>query len=365
MSDAPRRGDSSRLPHLFLSLCGALWLSACGVQGPPRPPRVEQPQRVANLAVAQSSRTLTLSFTAPQLAADGERLTKPQEVEILRALFPAGQPAPASTDALQPWLTLSAEEFARLAKNAKVVYPITLAEPEFREQRGKTLLIAVRTLTRGFRRRPVESGLSNLVRMTLLDVPLAVQDLRVVTTEHALELTWKPPARALSGDPASGISAYRVYRGTGKPDSLVKIGESVSAVFRDMDFEFGRTYFYKVVALMKVGAETAEGEASPVAEVTPRDTFPPAPPADLSTVYTSQAVELVWTASSEPDLAGYNVYRRERSGPTQKMNQETLRTPIFRDTSVAEGRQYFYLVTALDLANNESAPSEEVSVETR
>lgn len=365
MSDAPCRGDSSRLPYLFLTLCGAGWFTACGVQGTPRPPRVEQPQRVTDLAVIQAGRTLTLHFTAPQLAADGERLSKPQEMEILRAIFPAGQPAPTSSNALQPWLTLSAEEFAKLAKNQKVTDSITLPEAEFQQQRGKTLQIAVRTLTRAWRGRAVESPLSNVVQMTLLDVPRPVEDLRVVVTEHALELSWKPPEHALSGGPASGISAYRIYRRSGQPGSYVKIGETGGTVFRDSDFEFGRTYAYKVAALMKVGAETAEGEESSVAEVTPRDTFPPAPPAGLSVVYTSQAVELVWTASSEPDLAGYNVYRHEGSGPAQRINREVLRTPIFRDTAVAEGRRYFYRVTALDLANNESGPSEEVSVETR
>jgi hypothetical protein len=365
VSDAPRRGDSFHPSHLLLSLCGAFWLCGCGVQGTPRPPRVEQPQRVTDLAVAQSSRTLTLGFTAPQLAADGERLTKPQEMEILRAILPAGQPAPASSKALQPWATVSAEEFAKLAKGGKVIYPITLTEDEFRQQRGETLLIAARTLTRGWRGRAVESGLSNLVRMTLLDVPRSVEDLRVVTTEHALELSWKPPARALSGEPAFGISAYRVYRRTGQPGSFLKIGETDGTAFPDTDFEFGRTYTYKVAAVMKVGTETAEGDESPVVEITPRDTFPPTPPTGLSVVFTSQAVELVWTASPEADLAGYNVYRREGSGPPRKVNQEIVRTPVFRDASVVEGRQYFYRVTALDLANNESAPSEEVSVEAR
>jgi len=364
VSDAPRRGDSSR-PSLLLSLCGALWLCACGVQGTPRPPRVEQPQRITDLAVAQSSRTLTLRFTAPQLAADGERLTKPQEMEILRAIIPAGQPAPASSLALQPWVTVSAEDFVRLAKGGKVIDSMTLSEAEFLEQRGKSLLIAVRTLTRGFRRRPVESGLSNIVRLTLLDVPRSVEDLRVVATEHALEIGWKPPTRALSGQPAADLSAYRVLRRAGQQGSFVKIGETTRTAFRDTDFEFGQTYAYQVAALMKVGTETAEGAESPAVEITPRDTFPPAPPTGLSVVYTSQAVELVWTASPEPDLAGYNVYRREGSGPTQKVNQEIVRTPVFRDTSVAEGRQYFYRVTALDLGNNESLPSQEVSVETR
>jgi hypothetical protein len=365
VSEAPPRGGSFHPFHLLLFLCSALGLGACGVQGLPRPPRVEQPRAVTDLAVTQSSRTLTLRFTAPQLAADGERLTKPQEAEILRAIFPAGQPAPASGGALQLWVAVSAGDFAKLAKGGKIVYPITLTAAEFREQLGKNLLVAVRTLTRRWRGRPVESGLSNIVRMTLLDVPRSVEDLRVVATEHALELSWKPPVRTLSGELPSGISAYRVYRRAGQAGSYVKIGDARGTSFQDTDFEFGRTYDYKVAALIKVGAETAEGDESPVVEITPRDTFPPSPPTGLSVVYTSQAVDVVWTASPEADLAGYNVYRREGSAAAQKLNPEIVKTPIFRDPSVVEGRQYFYRVTALDLSGNESAPSEEVSVETR
>jgi hypothetical protein len=365
VSDPLRRGDPFRRSYLFLSLCGAFWLCGCGVQGAPRPPRVEQPQRVTDLAVAQSSRTLTLRFTVPQLATDGERLTKPQEMEILRAIFPSTQPVPPSSDALQPWIEVSAENFAKLAKDGRVAYPITLTQAEFLAQRGRTLLIAVRTLTRRWRGRAVESQLSSLVQMTLLDVPRSVEDLRVETTEHALDLSWNPPVDALSGEPASGISAYRVYRRSGRSGHFAKIGEASSTTFRDTDFEFGRTYAYKVAALMKIGSETAEGEESPAVEVTPRDTFPPTAPTGLSGIYTSQAVELVWAADTEPDLAGYNVYRRERNGPEQKVNPDIVRTPVFRDPSVVEGRRYFYRVTALDQANNESPPSTEVSVETR
>lgn len=364
MSDPPRRGDPLPLLRLLLAFSSVYWLGACGVQGPPLPPRVEQPQPISDLAAAQAGRTLTLSFTAPQLAADGERLTKPLEAEILRAVLPAGQPAPPSSEALQAWRALSALEFAKLAKNARVVYSPTLTEADLREHRGATYFFAVRTLTRKFRRRAVESGLSNIVQMTLLDVPQSVEDVRVATTEQALGLSWKPPERALSGQPASGISAYRVYRRVGKAGAFEKVGETSDTVFRDTDFAFGRTYTYKVAALMKVGTQTAEGEASAGTEVTPRDIFPPAAPTRLTAVYTTQVIELVWTANSEPDLAGYNVYRREASGPVQKMNPEPLRTPIFRDRSVVEGRQYFYHVTALDLVNNESAPSEEASVET-
>ena len=102
-----------------------------------------------------------------------------------------------------------------------------------------------------------------------------------------------------------------------------------------------------------------------MAQITPRDVYPPPVPAGLSAVYTGQSVELIWTADVEADLAGYNVYRREEGGPFQKINKEPLITPIFRDSSAQAERSYFYRVTAVDLTGNESAPSEEFGIETR
>jgi fibronectin type 3 domain-containing protein len=85
----------------------------------------------------------------------------------------------------------------------------------------------------------------------------------------------------------------------------------------------------------------------------------------MSALYAAGAVELIWTANTEPDLGGYNVYRREEEGPWQKVNPEIQRTPLWRDATVAPGREYSYRVTVLDLAGNESAPSAEIVVETR
>jgi len=40
-----------------------------------------------------------------------------------------------------------------------------------------------------------------------------------------------------------------------------------------------------------------------------------------------------------------------------------LPTPAFRDNAVVPGRRYWYTVTALDRAGNESAPSSSVAVD--
>ena len=135
--------------------------------------------------------------------------------------------------------------------------------------------------------------------------------------------------------------------------------------FRDAVFSFDHSYFYKVRAVAIANGREAESEDSQIVSSTPHDVYPPAAPTGLTAVFGTKAVELIWTANSEPDLAGYNVYRREKDTASQRLNQKLLLTPTFVDPSVAPRHEYFYRVTALDLNENESQPSEEAAVETR
>jgi len=161
------------------------------------------------------------------------------------------------------------------------------------------------------------------------------------------------------------LAGYRVYRSeTPKLESFKAVGDSKEAAFSDPHFEFGRTYRYKVRVVFKKGAQEAEGEDSQPCEVTSWDVFPPAAPQGLTALYTVGAVELVWNANLEPDLAGYRVYRREEGKPFQLINQEMLRTPLYRDSLIQPQRHYFYEVTAVDLNGNESKPSTEVQADT-
>ena len=342
----------------------ALLLAACASQGPPQPPRIEKPERVTDLAVAQIGRTLVLSFTPPALATDGERLSKPLEIQIFRSVTPPGQKTVDALGAGQPWLTLPRSDLARFTEGEKIEYPDELPEDEFSRSLGSTFAFAVRGLTRGFRRRPIPGEVSKTVEAVLLDVSGPVEGLTVQPTEHALELRWQPPSRTLSGGAPADLAGYRVYKSqTGKPDSFRLLGETASAAYQDPDFQFKNTYFYKVRAVFQRDGQVAESEDSEAVKITPLDTFPPPPPAGLTGLYTVGQVELIWTANTEPDLAGYNVYRRDDGGPPHRINRALASTPIFHDASVELGHAYAYEVTAVDLAGNESRPSTEVQAQ--
>ncbi len=70
------------------------------------------------------------------------------------------------------------------------------------------------------------------------------------------------------------------------------------------------------------------------------------------------AVNLSWTASSSPNVTGYNVYRRTgTSGGYQQINTVLDATTAYTDASVADGQTYYYETTAVNSSNEESAPS--------
>jgi hypothetical protein len=76
----------------------------------------------------------------------------------------------------------------------------------------------------------------------------------------------------------------------------------------------------------------------------------------------SHNVALNWTASTSPNIAGYNVYRGSISGgPYTKVNPSLVAGVTYSDSAVQAGQIYYYVCTAVDTSNNESAYSSPAS----
>ena len=78
----------------------------------------------------------------------------------------------------------------------------------------------------------------------------------------------------------------------------------------------------------------------------------------------AHSVDVSWLASSSSPLQGYNVYRGTISGgPYSKISATLSPTTLtFTDASPVSGKQYFYVVTALNTSGAESVASSEVAV---
>jgi len=75
----------------------------------------------------------------------------------------------------------------------------------------------------------------------------------------------------------------------------------------------------------------------------------------------AHSAALTWLPSTSL-VAGYNVYRGTVSGgPYSKLSSSLIALTTFTDSAVQSGQTYFYVVTAVDASNVESAYSNEIS----
>jgi fibronectin type 3 domain-containing protein len=80
------------------------------------------------------------------------------------------------------------------------------------------------------------------------------------------------------------------------------------------------------------------------------------PPENLAILeWNGSSATLIWDESTHEYLAGYNIYRATNAeGPFSMLNGENLIESWYQDTSIVAGQVYYYAVTNVDSADNES-----------
>jgi TolB protein len=95
------------------------------------------------------------------------------------------------------------------------------------------------------------------------------------------------------------------------------------------------------------------------------DTNSPPTPTEVQAQSKDGAVALEWNAVDAGGLAGYRVYRAptsisEGADPSRVSGGRPVAEAGYTDDSAQNGTTYYYVVTAVDEAGNESDPSPEV-----
>ncbi|WP_163707202.1 LamG-like jellyroll fold domain-containing protein [Mangrovibacterium lignilyticum] len=114
-----------------------------------------------------------------------------------------------------------------------------------------------------------------------------------------------------------------------------------------------------IVQWKKNGSESQQWRFLPIDAAVEFDA-PSAPESLVATPYAA-SVKLEWTASSETDVAGYDILRAESAGGEYNTIARNVTATAFVDNSTLEGVTYFYKIKAVDQALNHSAYSGEVS----
>ena len=349
-------------------------LAGCGAPGEPVSPSPPIPVPITDLAAHQLGDGVQLTFTLPAKTITGDRLAQPPAVEILRGSTKPDGSADAKSFRVVYTIPGSLTDNYLFQGHLQFNDPI---EPgEIRAHSGSLVAYLVRT--RASKKR--SSADSNIVSVRIYPVPERISSITTNVTETTIELNWPVPTRTSGGDPLAALAAYRVYRGELDPSSTEAASKDLSQAkwrspltllaspetnsYRDTLFDFGKTYLYVVRSVVLIDGNPLESSDSAPAVVAPRDIFPPAAPQNVVAAALPGAtpgsfvVDLSWSINVETDLAGYRVYRSEQEGTQgQSVTPDLLPTPAYRDRSVEPGHRYWYTVTAVDRAGNESVPS--------
>ena len=216
----------------------------------------------------------------------------------------------------------------------------------------------------------------------------AVDGLLLKARREGVEIHWQPVpmsglvelTRTLQGANAGTTGQNVVLAGvkSGSRSALVTLRPAGATEGKDSggmldeDVRDGETYLYKAqrVQRMTLNGRALElrGVASSVAAFTYRNEFAPRAPVGLVSAAgggfgAAMTIDLSWSASADVGLAGYNVYRREDAGAFLRANAALVEIPGYRDLSVRAGHRYTYRVTAVDVRQHESAPSDVVTEE--
>src|SRR3954470_4753826 len=362
------------------TMCAALAITAmvgCATPGAPLPPSLDLPKPVSDLRATRMGDQVTLNWTLPTETTDKQRIRRLGATVVCRAVQPVPNPAPNVAPETK---NTCAETVATVAPSALKTTPAEnkgtvtatftdkLREQLEQQHPAGAAEYAVRVEnTRGR-----DAGWSNTARVPLAPTSPPPADFQAQPSRAGILLTWTPGSQQAEGINVS-IAGYRVERTqpiAATPDEKLFV-ESTSpnnGRLLDSTFEWGKTYSYRIAAVtaVYVGTERTaqvQGAWSEPHEVAMRDVFPPAQPAGVQAVYTAagaqQFIDLTWMPSSDPDLAGYNVYRRTAGSEPVKISRELVKSPAYRDNDISAGARYFYSVSAVDLRGNESAKSPE------
>ncbi len=338
------------MKRVILFIAVLTLLGGCGRKGPPVPWDTVVPKRIVDLEALPREGRLLLEWTSPKENTDKSPLTDLATFRIFRSEG-----------------TLVGGECKGCGEQAKLVYEMKVDGGEamrgkkisvfFDDQEPKKVYVYQVV---SINRREDPGAPSNPVTVYWDHPPQPPRMVRGERGDKRVDLYW---------DPVEGATGYNVYR-RGEDEEefslnpLNKVSLTVSQ-YADFNVENERKYVYSVRSVRRVVKTDVEGKGSLGVPVTPTDLIPPEAPVGLVAIPLKNGIELNWRRNREPDLLGYNVYRR-RPGEREfkKLNEAPLEKELYLDTHVELEQDYEYAVTAVDnsVRKNESPFSEEVRI---
>ncbi len=345
------------IPLLLLLFC-LFW--GCGRKGPPVAPESLVPAPVSDLRAWVRERTVTLQWTAPKRTTEGMRLEDLSGFRVFRRALPiASWDCPTCPLNFKPvaMIYLDSPKEARI-EEGRVIWE----DSSLKAQTEYTYFVV------GYNSDRLPGPESNRITLFWDIPPPAPLQLRIGSENRALALSWDFSPRLSDGRVIAGPFSFNLYRQEGgEPFRVFPLNPEpiLETHFLDGGLKNGKAYTYQVRAVRDFRGTRIEGPPSIAATGSPQKKTPPSPPTGIEVTMQKKGVELRWEENPEPDLLGYDVYRRQE-GETKftKMTPQPVTAPFYLDESASPGKSYVYRLKAVDSSpsRNESEFSKEIAV---
>ena len=338
-----------------------LGFGGCGIKGPPVAPDSPIPASVTELRASSREGEIFLAWSSPTKNIDGSKL----EDLLGFRVFRQSRPLPPSAC---PDCPLKFEPVAEI----DIDYPPAAAQVEQGRVLWRDMTLKPQHeytyIVRAYNSYKSPSPDSNEVKVFWDDPPVAPTMVTVRSQDKALEIRWEFSARIINGREMVDFLGFNIYRRSeGErfgflPLNPEPFGENR---YQDAVLENGKRYYYQVRAVRNFRGTLVEGLSSAVASGVPEKRTPPSPPTGLVAAIQKEGVALHWDPNPEPEIAGYNLYRRKKGeSDFTKINPQLITENYFLDKEADPHKSYFYSLKAVDAspARNESEFSQEVEV---
>jgi hypothetical protein len=339
----------------------------CGKKGPIYPPPIKIPQKIEDFRVFQRGHTIVLQWRNPTAYMDGDPIEGDISVDlwVLKGEKTMAWQGTSTIEGMfannaQLYLTIAQKDFVKFRDpeedSEDLTYIYEIPSEEFSQM---AFVFGLRVKDRKDR----ESDLSALTSIVPRPVPLPPTEIQTKMHESSVVIEWKRPGKNIDSSTPPYVVGYNVYRES-ENEELHRINTVLveGTSFIDRDFAYNITYRYYVRASATQSFPYTESDNSNASEIKTLDVLFPNAPTGLVAIAGESFVSLSWDASTETDLAGYRVWRRNELDAEFLALTELIAENVYHDSKVEKNQRYFYAITALDENGNESQRSEAVSV---
>ena len=167
-------------------------------------------------------------------------------------------------------------------------------------------------------------------------------------------------------DSPEAVESYTILRGRTESGSFQEVGKvensSRHVSFEDRNLLDAETYHYKVVGRNRSGMTTVPSQPIRVST---------AGPPDAVTGLSAQSglirkIVLQWQASFDPNVKGYNIYRRTSGDTWAKIKSiDGQSKAAYTDEGLDDEKTYSYRIAAFNVVETESPPSKTAQAATK